>query len=78
MSQIVSFKWNTIIELQEYWETINPSTGRPFSASKSHPDAWGVTKGDEILKQQKEETTDAEIAELQNGAQRWKETHGTK
>jgi len=55
---------------KEYWETINPSTGRPFSASKSHPDAWGVTKGDEILKQQKEETTDAEIAELQNGAQR--------
>ena len=49
---------------RDYWETLKPSTGRPFSASISKPDAWGVTKGDEILKQQMETTTDEEIANL--------------
>ena len=49
---------------RDYWEKLNPSTGRPFSASLSKPDAWGVTKGDEILKQQTETTTDEEIANL--------------
>jgi len=53
---------------KDYWATICPSTGRPFSASHSHSDAWGVTQGDDILKQKEEETTDAEIAALQNGA----------
>jgi len=52
---------------KEYWAEICPATGRPFSASKSHPDAWGVTQGHEILKQKSAETTDAEIAALQNG-----------
>jgi len=28
----------------------------------SKPDAWGVTKGDEILKQQKEETRPDQIS----------------
>jgi len=53
---------------KDYWATICPSTGRPFSASHSHSDAWGVTQGDDILKQKEDETTDAEIAALQNGA----------
>ena len=51
---------------RDYWETLKPSTGRPFSASISKPDAWGVTKGDDILKQQMETTTDEEIANLRN------------
>merc|ERR1711971_1354827 len=49
---------------RDYWEKLNPSTGRPFSAALSKPDAWGVTKGDDILKQQTESTTDADIAKL--------------
>jgi len=49
---------------RDYWEKLNPSTGRPFSASLSKPDAWGVTKGDDILKQQTATTTDEEIANL--------------
>lgn len=49
---------------RDYWEKLNPSTGRPFSAALSKPDAWGVTKGDDILKQQTEATTDADIAKL--------------
>lgn len=49
---------------RDYWEKLNPSTGRPFSAALSKPDAWGVTKGDDILKQQTEATTDADIEKL--------------
>ncbi len=47
-----------------YWEKLNPSTGRPFSASLSRPDAWGVTKGSEELKQHAEETTETELEEV--------------
>jgi betaine-homocysteine S-methyltransferase len=49
---------------RDYWEKLTPSTGRPFSAALSKPDNWGVTKGDEILKQQTETTTEEEIAKL--------------
>jgi len=35
----------------EYWKNINPGTGRPKSASMSKSAAWGVTAGDERLKQ---------------------------
>merc|ERR1711962_1864115 len=49
---------------RDCWEKLNPSTGRPFSAALSNPDAWGVTKGDDILKQQVESTTDEDIAKL--------------
>ncbi len=36
---------------RDYWEHLNPSTGRPYSAALSKPDNWGVTKGSEELKQ---------------------------
>ena len=49
---------------KDYWAKLNPSTGRPFSASMSKPDNWGVTKGNEILKQMKEDTTEAELESL--------------
>ncbi|KAK7072807.1 hypothetical protein SK128_028195 [Halocaridina rubra] len=49
---------------REYWENIKPSSGRPFSSSMSKPDNWGVTAGDDILKQKGEKTTEAEIAAL--------------
>merc|ERR1719479_646593 len=35
-----------------YWSAIKPSSGRPESASLSEVDAWGVTQGNEELKQQ--------------------------
>eukprot|EP01084_Bolivina_argentea_P119202 211369_1 len=38
---------------KEYWQNIQPSSGRPHSASYSEPDQWGVTQGDEKLKQKK-------------------------
>merc|ERR1711976_168283 len=49
---------------RDYWEKLNPSSGRPFAASFSAPDAWGVTKGSEMLKQQADVTTSEEIEKL--------------
>lgn len=49
---------------REYWENIRPSSGRPFSATMSKPDAWGVTAGDSILKQKKAATTEEELISL--------------
>ncbi|KAH7966741.1 hypothetical protein HPB49_019183 [Dermacentor silvarum] len=48
-----------------YWESLRPSTGRPFSSAFSQPDNWGVTAGNEELKQQKEATSSEEIKKLQ-------------
>eukprot|EP00164_Ancoracysta_twista_P000374 GFYU01000512.1.p2 GENE.GFYU01000512.1~~GFYU01000512.1.p2 ORF type:complete len:434 (-),score=143.41 GFYU01000512.1:111-1301(-) len=44
-----------------YWSTHKPASGRPYNASMCQPDQWGVTAGDEVLKQHAEATTDAEI-----------------
>jgi len=52
---------------RDYWEKLKPSSGRPSCASMSRPDNWGVTKGDDILKQQTDETKMEEIVSLQNG-----------
>jgi betaine-homocysteine S-methyltransferase len=46
---------------RDYWENLQPATGRPYSASLSHPDSWGVTAGDELLRQHQEETTEEEL-----------------
>ena len=35
----------------EYWEKLNPASGRPFSAAQSTPDNWDLTAGDELLVQ---------------------------
>ncbi|XP_069950517.1 betaine--homocysteine S-methyltransferase 1 isoform X2 [Cherax quadricarinatus] len=53
---------------RSYWETLKPSSGRPFCASLSQPDDWGVTAGDASLKQKTDATTDEEIAELNQHA----------
>ncbi|XP_076333428.1 betaine--homocysteine S-methyltransferase 1-like [Tachypleus tridentatus] len=47
-----------------YWEKINPSSGRPYSASSSKPDNWGVTAGSKELKQHSEGTTIEELQEV--------------
>jgi len=49
---------------REYWEHLKPSSGRPMCASMSTPDQWGVVAGDDALKQNKGETTQAEITQL--------------
>ncbi|KAG7158356.1 Betaine--homocysteine S-methyltransferase 1-like 2 [Homarus americanus] len=49
---------------KEYWQSLKPSSGRPFCSSMSQPDKWGVTAGDSTLKQKTAITTDEEIAEL--------------
>jgi len=48
-----------------YWEGMKPASGRPLSAAMSAPDAWGVTKGDAILLQQKEATRREQIDEVE-------------
>lgn len=49
---------------REYWENLKPASGRPLSAALSQPSAWGVTAGDEMLKQQTSATTVEELKEL--------------
>jgi len=45
----------------EYWNKLNPASGRPLSSAMSKPDGWGVTQGDEMLTQQKELTTKEQV-----------------
>lgn len=49
---------------RDYWENLNPASGRPESASFAKPDQWGVTQGDDILKQKADLTSDAELKTL--------------
>lgn len=44
--------WVRTRTTREYWEKLEPATGRPHSAAFSRPDNWGVTAGDEDLKQE--------------------------
>ena len=36
--------WVRARAVREYWENLQPATGRPYSASMSKPDSWGITK----------------------------------
>ncbi|XP_055519791.1 betaine--homocysteine S-methyltransferase 1-like [Leucoraja erinacea] len=47
-----------------YWEKMLPATGLPYSPSFSKPDSWGVTKGDEVLIQQVEVTSNDQLKEM--------------
>uniref|UniRef100_UPI00358F3C56 betaine--homocysteine S-methyltransferase 1-like n=1 Tax=Myxine glutinosa TaxID=7769 RepID=UPI00358F3C56 len=49
---------------KEYWEKLQPASGRPYSTSYSKPAAWGVTQGHKDLTQQKESTSDEQLKEL--------------
>lgn len=46
---------------KSYWETLNPATGRPYSAACSKPANWGITAGSKELRQQSECTTAEEL-----------------
>jgi len=50
---------------REYWENLKPASGRPYSSACSKPSKWGVTAGDQMLKQKKDATTEEEIKKLQ-------------
>jgi len=50
---------------RQYWENMKPAGGRPYCPAMSCPDNWGVTKGDDILKQQVEATRPDQIADVQ-------------
>jgi len=50
---------------KQYWQNLQPASGRPFCPSQSKPDNWGVTKGDKDLQQGKDQTSEGEIARLQ-------------
>ncbi|XP_077318725.1 betaine--homocysteine S-methyltransferase 1 [Lithobates pipiens] len=49
---------------RDFWEKLPPASGRPYCPSMSRPDAWGVTKGDTELMQQKEATTAEQLKTL--------------
>ncbi|PIO37772.1 Betaine--homocysteine S-methyltransferase 1 [Aquarana catesbeiana] len=49
---------------RDFWEKLPPASGRPYCPSMSRPDAWGVTKGDTELMQQKEATTEEQLKTL--------------
>merc|ERR550519_1423196 len=49
---------------KDYWEKIQPASGRPFCPSMSKPDNWGFTQGDKELVQQTEATSADQIANV--------------
>ncbi|CAG0897675.1 unnamed protein product [Darwinula stevensoni] len=49
---------------REFWENLKPATGRPFSASMSEPENWGVTAGSKLMMQHAGVTTEAEQEEV--------------
>jgi len=46
---------------RDYWEKLKPATGRPHCPSLSCPSNWGVTAGDDLLKQHVAKTSETEI-----------------
>lgn len=53
--------WVRARATKEYWDNLKPGTGRPFSASLSKCDQWGITAGHELVKQHEEWTTTQEL-----------------
>ncbi len=51
---------------KDYWQHIKPASGRALCAAHATPDNWGVTQGDDILKQKKQQTSDDELKSLFN------------
>jgi betaine-homocysteine S-methyltransferase len=45
--------WVRTRTTREYWENLKEASGRPYCPAFSMPDNWGVTAGDEELKQDK-------------------------
>uniref|UniRef100_A0AAY4BQI7 Hcy-binding domain-containing protein n=1 Tax=Denticeps clupeoides TaxID=299321 RepID=A0AAY4BQI7_9TELE len=56
--------WVRARSRRDYWENINPASGRPLCPSLSNPEGWGVTKGHADLIQHPEPTSPEEIQHL--------------
>uniref|UniRef100_A0A1I8FD41 Hcy-binding domain-containing protein n=1 Tax=Macrostomum lignano TaxID=282301 RepID=A0A1I8FD41_9PLAT len=62
---------------REYWENLNPASGRPYSSSAmSKPDNWGVTRGNEMLVQHARTMTTTEEEGIWSGGIKGKAEDG--
>jgi len=64
--------WVRARAYKEYWQNLKPSSGRPFCASMSCPDQWGVVAGDQTFQQGKSETSEEEINALKKKSEAFK------
>jgi betaine-homocysteine S-methyltransferase len=53
--------WIWLRSSKNYWSSLEPASGHPYSSSLSEPNDWDITQGHRLLSQHKEETTDTEI-----------------
>lgn len=58
--------WVRARATREHWENLQPASGRPYAPAYSKPDCWGLTQGDDILKQQTATTTEEEVTKLRS------------
>ncbi|XP_071393657.1 betaine--homocysteine S-methyltransferase 1-like [Centroberyx affinis] len=56
--------WVRARSRRDYWEKLQPASGRPNCPSLSTPEGWGVTKGHADLLQHKEATSTQEMKHL--------------
>nr|XP_023678932.1 betaine--homocysteine S-methyltransferase 1-like [Paramormyrops kingsleyae] len=56
--------WVRARSRREYWEQLQPASGRPTCPSMSRPEGWGVTKGHADLIQHREVTSKQEMQHL--------------
>ena len=51
---------------RDYWEKLEPASGRPYSKAFAHPDNWEVTRGHELFKQHVEPTSEKEMNDVKS------------
>ncbi|CAB4004374.1 betaine--homocysteine S-methyltransferase 1, partial [Paramuricea clavata] len=51
---------------REYWEKLEPATGRPYSQSLARPDNWEVSRGHTLFKQHVEATSAKEMSDVKS------------
>ncbi|XP_014680757.1 PREDICTED: betaine--homocysteine S-methyltransferase 1-like [Priapulus caudatus] len=49
---------------KDYWQNLEPASGRPYASAMSKPSNWGVSRGHEHLVQKQSATTEEEIDEV--------------
>jgi betaine-homocysteine S-methyltransferase len=53
--------WVRARAIKNYWDGIEPASGRPYSSALSEPDDWNVTQGHKLLSQHTQATTEEEM-----------------
>ncbi len=56
--------WVRVRNSKDYWNCLEPASGRPYSPALSEPNEWGITQGHNMLTQHKEATTEAEMVKV--------------